>query len=139
MNARIEQIIRRLDASDAKKQAEERRRSAELREIAAAVDERDRRKSGLSPEEWADLKRKRASAREALRAARQQAKEQREGGHLECLVRGIEGRARSTPGHPNPAQILAAYRLFTPEHHTCTPTAHNEHTWANNLHPITRK
>ena len=136
----IESIIRSLDAVEARKQAVERRRSAGLREIAAAMDERDRRKSGLRPEEWADLKRERASAREALRAARQHAKKQRGGGgHLECLVRGIEGRARSTPGHPNPAQILAAYRLFTPEHHTCTPTAHNEHTWAKHLHPITRK
>ena len=132
----IESIIRSLDTVKARKQAVERRRSAELGEIAAAVDERDRRKSGLSPEEWADLKRERASACEALRAARQQAKEQRGGGHLECC---IEGRARSTPGHPNPAQILAAYFLFTPEHHTCTPTAHKEHTWANNLHLITRK
>ena len=133
----IESIVQSLDAAEARKQAVERRRSAELGELFAAVDERERRKSGLSPEEWADLKRERASAREALPAARQQAKEQRGGGHLECLVRGIEGRARSTPGHPNPAQILAAYFLFRPEHHTCTPTAHNEHTWANNLHPIT--
>ena len=76
MNARVEQIIRSLDASEAKKQAEERRRNAELRELVAAVDERDRSKSGLSPEEWAALKPARASAREALRAARQQAKDQ---------------------------------------------------------------
>ena len=69
----IESIIRSLDATEARKQAAERRRSAELRELVAAVDERDRRKSGLGPEEWADLKRERASAREALRAAGHQA------------------------------------------------------------------
>ncbi len=76
----IEPVIRSLDAVEARKQAVERRRSAELGELFAAVDERNRRKSGLSPEEWADLKRERASAREALRAARQQAKQQRGGG-----------------------------------------------------------
>ena len=63
-------MVQSLDAFEARKQTVERRRSAELRELAAAMDERDRRKSGLRPEEWADLKRERASAREALRAAR---------------------------------------------------------------------
>ncbi len=53
----IESIVQSLDAAEARKQAVERRRSAELRELAAAMDERDRRKSGLRPEEWADLKR----------------------------------------------------------------------------------
>ena len=66
----IESMVQSLDAAEARKQAVERRRSAVLRELAAAMDERDRRKSGLRPEEWADLKRERASAREALRAAR---------------------------------------------------------------------
>ena len=70
-------MVQSLDAFEARKQTVECRRSAELGETVAAMDERDWRKSGLSPEEWADLKRERASAREALRAARQQAKEQR--------------------------------------------------------------
>ena len=73
----IESIVQSLEAAEAHKLAEERRSRAELGELLAAMDERERRKSGLSPEEWADLKRETASAREALRAARQQAKEQR--------------------------------------------------------------
>ncbi len=70
----IESMVQSLGAFEARKQTVERRRSAELRETVAAMDERDWRKSDLSPEKWADLKRERASAREALRAARQQAK-----------------------------------------------------------------
>ena len=76
MSARVEQMIRSLDASEAKEQAEERKLESWRRDMFAAVDERDRRKSGLSPEEWAALKRQRASEGEALRAARQRAKDQ---------------------------------------------------------------
>ena len=106
---RIESIIRSLDAVEARKQAVERRRSAELRETAAAMDERDRRKSGLSPEEWADLKRDRASAREALRAARQQAKEQR--GRTSGMFGA--GHRRESPQHSwTPQPRLNTSRLL---------------------------
>ena len=72
-----ESIVQSLDAVEARKQAVERRRSAGLRELVAAMDEREWRKSGLSLEEWAALKRERASARAARAAARQQAEEQK--------------------------------------------------------------
>ena len=58
----IESIVQSLEAAEAHKLAEERRSRAELGELLAAMDERERRKSGLSPEEWADLKRETASA-----------------------------------------------------------------------------
>ena len=120
----IESIVQSLDAAEARKQAVERRRSAVLRELAAAMDERDRRKSGLSPEEWADLKRERASAREALRAARQHAKKQR-GGRTSGMFGA--GHRRESPQHswtpqprPNTSRLPPVYTGTPHLHPNCT-------------------
>ena len=78
MNARVEQMIRSLDASEAKRQAEERKLKSWRRDMFAASDERARRKSGLSPGEWAERKAWIAARRAEVLAARQQAEEERE-------------------------------------------------------------
>ena len=71
---RVETIIRDLDRAEARKQAEERAMRDELQAIIIANDERARRKSGLSPEEWAAQKASQAAERGARRAANQLAR-----------------------------------------------------------------